>query len=409
MSTSLDYHKNDLNKSDYDPSDNDVFIPSNQSSRRQKIKSIFTNLYRLFFTETDETSHSSKELKNVLRKSVSSISKSVVIEKQGGLANRFVLLLLLMWYMCSALTLYTNKYIMATRKVDPTLIGTFQMIVATLCGYIQLRYKQRNAKGKGLIGEKSDSLDIDYKSTKFWGNMLIIGILRLFSIVLGLMALKQATISFVETIKSSSPLFTVIISKLLIGEHTGFYTKVSLVPIMIGLALCSSFELNFSLFGFLAAILTNFTECLQNVFSKVLLCSDKIKFTPLQVQFFTSLGSMPIMILLSYLSVEYNDQSHDLISLFLYVINGLSFNFQSLFAFTLMSYISPVTYSVCNTVKRAVLIWVSVILFQNSVSVMSAFGTFTVIFGVLSYNQAKLRDSEELPKNASKRRTLHQV
>lgn len=143
MSTSLDYHKNDLNKSDYDPSDNDVFIPSNQNSRRQKIKSIFTNLYRLFFTETDETSHSSREIKNELRKSVSSISKSVVIEKQGGLANRFVLLLLLLWYMCSALTLYTNKYIMATRKVDPTLIGTFQMIVATLCGYIQLRYRQR--------------------------------------------------------------------------------------------------------------------------------------------------------------------------------------------------------------------------------------------------------------------------
>lgn len=69
-----------------------------------------------------------------------------------------------------------------------------------------------------------------------------------------------------------------------------------------------------------------------------------MKNRPLQVQFFTSLGSMPIMILLSYLSVEYNDQSHDLISLFLFVINGLSFNFQSLFAFTLMSYISPVTY-----------------------------------------------------------------
>jgi solute carrier family 35 protein E2 len=74
------------------------------------------------------------------------------------------------------------------------------------------------------------------------------------------MALKTATVSFVETIKSSSPLFTVIISKCLIGEHTGFYTKLTLLPIMIGLALCSSFELEFSLFGFLAAILTNFTE-----------------------------------------------------------------------------------------------------------------------------------------------------
>ena len=83
---------------------------------------------------------------------------------------------------------------------------------------------------------------------------------RLFSIVLGLMALKQATISFVETVKSSSPIFTVFISKFLIGEYTGFWTKLSLFPIMMGLALCSSFEINFSTFGLVAAILTNFTE-----------------------------------------------------------------------------------------------------------------------------------------------------
>jgi solute carrier family 35, member E2 len=74
------------------------------------------------------------------------------------------------------------------------------------------------------------------------------------------MALKQAAVSFVETVKSSSPIFTVFISKILIGEITGFYTKLTLVPIMLGLALCSSFEINFSFFGFIAAILTNFTE-----------------------------------------------------------------------------------------------------------------------------------------------------
>lgn len=82
------------------------------------------------------------------------------------------------------------------------------------------------------------------------------------------MALKQASISFVETIKSSSPLFTVIISRMLIGEMTGFWTNVSLVPIMIGLALCSSFEINFSFFGFLSAILTNLTEWLVKILFK---------------------------------------------------------------------------------------------------------------------------------------------
>ena len=38
-------------------------------------------------------------------------TQSVVIERQGGLANRFVIFLLLLWYLFSAFTLYTNKYI----------------------------------------------------------------------------------------------------------------------------------------------------------------------------------------------------------------------------------------------------------------------------------------------------------
>ena len=48
--------------------------------------------------------------------------------------------------------------------------------------------------------------------------------------------------------------------------------------------------------------------------------------------------------------------------------------------------------SVCNTLKRAFLIWFSVYIFQNQVGLMSAIGTFFVIVGVLFYIQAKNLD-----------------
>ncbi len=51
------------------------------------------------------------------------VAGSVSIEKKGGLANKFVLLLLFLWYIFSALTLYTNKYIISTKRADATLIG----------------------------------------------------------------------------------------------------------------------------------------------------------------------------------------------------------------------------------------------------------------------------------------------
>ena len=53
-----------------------------------------------------------------------------------------------------------------------------------------------------------------------------------------------------------------------------------------------------------------------------------------------------------------------------------------------MDYISPVTHSVANTGKRAALIWTSILLFGNEITVLSGLGTAIVIMGVLLYNMA---------------------
>ena len=124
------------------------------------------------------------------------------------------------------------------------------------------------------------------------------------------------------------------------------------------------------------------------------MCSDNYKYSPLEVQFFTSLGSVVALIPICYFSVDFSSQSYNFLSLVLFILNGISFNCQSLLAFTLMSFISPVTYSVCNTLKRAVLIWFSVIIFQNQVGYMSAIGTFLIISGVLFYNNSKTLDKQ---------------
>ncbi|CAF1226857.1 unnamed protein product, partial [Didymodactylos carnosus] len=44
---------------------------------------------------------------------------------------------------------------------------------------------------------------------------------------------------------------------------------------------------------------------------------------------------------------------------------------------------------VANTVKRALLIWLSVLIFHNPVTFLSGFGTLIVIFGVILYNEAR--------------------
>jgi solute carrier family 35 protein E2 len=54
-------------------------------------------------------------------------------------------------------------------------------------------------------------------------DMILIGAFRCVTVVLGLIALKYIAVSFVATIKSSSPLFTVLISRIMLGEKTSTF------------------------------------------------------------------------------------------------------------------------------------------------------------------------------------------
>ena len=101
--------------------------------------------------------------------------------------------------------------------------------------------------------------------------MASVGLMRVLTVVLGLVSLKYVAVSFTETIKSSAPFFTVIFARLMLGEVTSWKVNLSLVPVVGGLALCSATELSFNAIGFSAAVFNNCIDCIQNVFSKKLL------------------------------------------------------------------------------------------------------------------------------------------
>ena len=52
-------------------------------------------------------------------------------------------------------------------------------------------------------------------------------------------------------------------------------------------------------------------------------------------------------------------------------------------------------YSVASTAKRAVLIWFSILVFGNNVTLLSAVGTFLVVIGVFLYHRARHKESAE--------------
>lgn len=283
---------------------------------------------------------------------------------------------------------------------------------------------------------------------KVFFEMGLVGAMRFATVVLGLVSLKHIAASFTETVKSSAPFFTVVIAFLMLGERTSWEVMMSLVPVAGGLVMVSFSELSFNMIGFTAALATNVIECVQNVFSKRLLARD---YAPSQLQFYTSLTALvlqaPIFLLsqgdspsivpqrVSASAPSFGllaksgeplegrwhlrghgstDQSvggnatvvavadastgtpalvWDQNTILLLWIDGVLYHLQSVVAYVVMSHLSPVTVSVINTLKRALLIWISVLIFGNEVTLMSGLGTAMCLGGALLYNTVRLKPS----------------
>ncbi|XP_023649291.1 solute carrier family 35 member E2A isoform X2 [Paramormyrops kingsleyae] len=314
------------------------------------------------------------------------ITETTVIEADSGVWNPKSLTYLTIWYFFSFCTLFLNKYILSLLEGEPGMLGAVQMLSTTVIGCMKMYVPCCLYQHKSRVEYPPNFLMI----------MLFVGLMRFTTVVLGLVSLKNVAVSFAETVKSSAPIFTVIMSRLILGEYTGMWVNLSLFPVMAGLALCTATEISFNLLGFSAALSTNIMDCLQNVFSKKLLSGDKYKFSPPELQFYTSAAAVlmliPAWIFLLDIPVIGKDGqsfrfSQDIVLLLLF--DGVLFHLQSVTAYALMGRISPVTFSVASTVKHALSIWLSIIVFSNQVTLLSAAGTVLVIIGVMLYNKAK--------------------
>ncbi|XP_067268526.1 solute carrier family 35 member E2A-like [Pseudorasbora parva] len=325
------------------------------------------------------------------------ITETTVIEAEAGVWNSRALTYLALWYFFSFCTLFLNKYILSLLEGEPSMLGAVQMLTTTVIGCVKMFVPCPLYHHKSRTEYPSNFLMI----------MLFVGLMRFTTVVLGLVSLKNVAVSFAETVKSSAPIFTVIMSRLILGEYTGFCVNMSLIPVMAGLALCTATEVSFNMLGFSAALSTNIMDCLQNVFSKKLLSGDKYKFSPPELQFYTSAAAVlmliPAWIFLMDLpglgKSERNFKlSQDVVLLLLF--DGVLFHLQSVTAYALMGRISPVTFSVASTVKHALSIWLSIIVFSNPITAVSAVGTVLVFVGVLLYNKAKQMQRNTLIQHA---------
>jgi solute carrier family 35 protein E2 len=313
------------------------------------------------------------------------------------------------WYLCSLGTLFMNKVILTRLDGRAHMLGIVQMTMTAALGAAKVylpvvlashssccgNRKTRTALETGnymvLHPAPADKLKKQSREHHtFWRDMVFVGVMRGATVLLGLVSLSHVAVSFVETIKASAPLFTVFFAQWMLGEVTPAPVVASLFPVMIGLVMCSATEMSFDTIGFVAAVSNNCIDCVQNVFSKRLLSTS---LSPVELQFYTSAAAVlmqfPVMVFTASSELAHFREV-DRSTAMLLLADGLCFHMQSVTAYFTMSLISPVSQSVANTVKRSLLIVISIWYFGNEITVYSAFGMACVCVGVALYNSARL-------------------
>lgn len=207
---------------------------------------------------------------------------------------------------------------------------------------------------------------------------------------------SKVAVSFTHVIKSSEPVFSVIFSSIL-GDTYPISVWLSILPIVFGCCLAAVTEVSFNFGGLWGALISNVGFVLRNIYSKRSLQSFK-EVDGLNLYGWISIVSLfclfPVAVFIEgsqwiqgyHHAIEAVKDTRTLY--FWVVLSGVFYHLYNQSSYQALDEISPLTFSVGNTMKRVVVIISTVLVFRNPVWPLNALGSAIAIFGTFLYSQA---------------------
>ncbi|KAK7303532.1 hypothetical protein RJT34_14439 [Clitoria ternatea] len=207
---------------------------------------------------------------------------------------------------------------------------------------------------------------------------------------------SKVAVSFTHVIKSAEPVFSVIFSSVL-GDRYPIQVWLSILPIVLGCSLAAVTEVSFNVQGLWGALISNVGFVLRNIYSKRSLQNFK------EVDGLNLYGWITIVSLLYLFPVAVFVEGSQWVpgyykaieaiskpsTFYIWVLlSGVFYHLYNQSSYQALDEISPLTFSVGNTMKRVVVIVSTVLVFRNPVRPLNALGSAIAILGTFLYSQA---------------------
>ena len=207
--------------------------------------------------------------------------------------------------------------------------------------------------------------------------------------------------SFAQTVKAAEPVFTCVLSYLVLGTVFKWPVYASLIPIIGGVSLASLKELSFTWKALYGAVTSNVAFASRAVLSKATM--DKPvgeNMGPANLY-----GMLTIIaFILSFPFALYYEGPGFLAAwkastavvgtnwlVKQMALDGFYYYAYNEVAFFTLNQVAPVTHSIANTFKRVAIILATVLVFGNKLTTLGAIGSATAVAGTLMYSLAKSR------------------
>eukprot|EP00244_Chara_vulgaris_P014306 TRINITY_DN8873_c0_g1_i2.p1 TRINITY_DN8873_c0_g1~~TRINITY_DN8873_c0_g1_i2.p1 ORF type:complete len:346 (-),score=71.57 TRINITY_DN8873_c0_g1_i2:154-1092(-) len=216
-------------------------------------------------------------------------------------------------------------------------------------------------------------------------------------------SMSKVAVSFTHIIKSAEPVFSVFVSSLFLGEKFTLPVYLSLLPIVVGCSIAALTELTFNAAGFWGAMISNIAFVFRNVFSKINLNNFK-EIDGINLYAMISIVSLVYLTPLALFvegpaawSAGWNSAALQMGAQQLawwIVLQSIFYHLYNQVSYMALDNISPLTFSVGNTMKRVVVIISSIIAFHTKVLPLNALGSAIAILGTFIYSQAKAQSDK---------------